>query len=217
MPLPAALALAKPFLAAAWGVLSKIPAWVWVALAAALAVWLYGAHERSEGRKEERAAWEKEKAQMVADHEAAINVKRGQVADWVLKGLADRDKLAAQQREREALYEQRVAEVNQRRTTYVTKVAAARCDLTRGVVLAFNDGAATANGEERGAGPAPADASPEAIDATAKVSLDHYTAAIGSTQAALGRCREQVIGWQEHWGLVVEWYAGLRQILEAVP
>lgn len=214
MPLPLALA---PIFKGALAILSKIPMWVWVALGAAVAVWFYGAHERSEGRKESDKHWKAVIEMKQAQHTAAINAKRMEIADWVLKGIADRDKLDAKLRAAERDYEARVAEQDQRRSHYVTPVAVARCDLTRGVVLAFNDGAAGANGEERGAGSAAPDPGAAIVDAASGVPLDHYTSAVAATQNALGSCRRQVIGWQEHWALVTGWYDGMRARLEAAP
>ena len=103
------------------------------------------------------------------------------------------------------------AQLAKERSARVTPQANARCDLTRGVIVQFNAGAAAANGAADASGET--EGTPDARDASSGISLDRYVAAIELTQANLGICRQQVRGWQKYCGaggLVDEWYAGIR-------
>ena len=54
--------------------LSRIPAWCWIALAAVIALWWYGHHQRAAGRAEgiavERHAWQPVAARLVQQNAA---------------------------------------------------------------------------------------------------------------------------------------------------
>lgn len=197
--------------------LAAVPRPVWYVLGAALALWLYTGWIDRGARKDERAkvnaTWEEKERVADARFAAEMNRKRGEVADWVLAGLATRDAHARELRESEIKHEAAFTDLANRRRNYVTEKAVRDCPVTRGMVMQFNSGAARANGT---VDPAPApDPAPGVADAPAGIALDRYTGRIEDTQAALGSCRGQVLGWQRHWSDVTAWYAGLARILES--
>jgi hypothetical protein len=198
--------------------LVPLKAWLWLAAAAAVAVlaWRVDANIRADERGKVNAVWQKRQAEAEKAYQEQIAHLRGEIADWVLKGLADRDAAAAALRTEMARHDQTFEQLKQRSAAYVTPEAVRRCDLTRGVILQFQSGAARANGE---ADPSPAaEPGAAAVDAPSEVPLDRYTAAVTETQSALGACRVTVVGWQKHWDLVTRWYEGLREkVNECIP
>lgn len=188
----------------------------WAIAAAIAAAWLWlGWHDhslRAEERTEVNAQWEERQREAQAKFDAAMDVKRGEVSDLVLAGLARRDAHAGELRQSQADHDAKFAALAARRPTYVTQKAVADCSLTRGVVLQFNAGAARANGAVDP--PSASQPGADAVDAPARIALDRYTRAVEDTQSALGTCRLQVTGWQQHWVDVGLWYASLARILD---
>jgi hypothetical protein len=193
-----------------------VPLWAWVAAAALVSGWLWlGWHDhaiRTEVRAEVDSEWAEKQRAAQAAFDAKMQAKRGEVADLVLAGVARRDAHAAELRQAQADHDEKFAALAARRSVNVTQKAIADCSLTRGVVLQFNAGAARANGAHD-ASPA-AEPGADVVDAPAGIALDRYTRAIEETQSALGTCRGQVIGWQQHWADVGLWYASLARILD---
>lgn len=211
--IPAPLLLvAKPAL----DFLKGIPWWVWAILAAvAFHFWDRGVYARDQVAKND-AMHEERAKQAAAAHAAKVAQLRGQISDWVLQGIKWRDEGAAKLRAEMNAHDLTFDQLKKQRPIYVTPAAVARCDLTRGVILQFNAGAAAANGEAHPAGPP--DPGAGALDASSEVPLDTYAAAVEETQRSLGACRIQVTGWQQHWASVTTWYDGLRaKVNECFP
>lgn len=193
-----------------------VPWWAWAGAAALVSAWLWlGWHDHAlsaKVRAEVNAQWEERERAAQAKFDADMTRKRGEVADWVLAGVARRDEHADELRRAKQDHDAKFAELEARRPTYVTQKAVADCALTRGVVMQFNAGAARANGAvDPSAASQPA---PGAVDAPAGITLDRYTGSVEATQSALGTCRLQVTGWQQHWADVGAWYARLATILD---
>lgn len=208
------------------GFLAKIPIQVWVALGLIAAVWFAAwridawleardQRSRAEERAKVNAAWDERKRVADAHFSAEMNRKRNEVSDWVLAGLATRDALARELRGAELALVDAFDELHNRRPFYVTEKAIAGCTLTRGVVMQFNAGAERANGRVAAPdAPGAAQPAPDAVDEPAGIALDRYTGAVEKTQLALGSCRAQVRGWQQHWLDVTAWYAELARTLD---
>lgn len=203
----------------AWGVVSRIarliPWQVWAALGVLVAFWGHGRYvEHATTQRvalEVNATWQKRMATAKANFAAEMDRMRGNVSDLVLAGISERDARDRQLRDVLAQMDQDFVDLKNRRPSYVTSKAIADCTLTRGVVLQFNTGAARANGAPRPASaPEPA---PGLVDEPAGIALDRYTGAVEDTQLALGTCRVQVTGWQQHWVGVTAWYDKLRATL----
>lgn len=203
------------------GFLGKIPWQVWAILGVSVAFMLWlGAHDRALTKKvtaERDTYWQGREKEANDRYAAEMNRKRGEVADLVLKGIADRDALEKKLREQNAAAERKFTELENRRSAYVTPLADSRCIVPRGFVLQFNAGAAEANGAPEPHGSAAADPGADLVDAASGIPLSAVSRVATDTQAALGKCRTQVIGWQEHWANVLVWYASLTEILKGSP
>jgi hypothetical protein len=187
----------------------------WAAAAAIATAWLWlGWHDhalRTEERTEVNAQWEERQRAAQAKFDAAMLQSAARSPTWC--SPAWRARCARRElRQAQADHDAQFAALAARRPSYVTQKAIADCSLTRGVVLQFNAGAARANGAHD-ASPA-AEPGADVVDAPAGIALDRYTRAIEETQSALGTCRGQVIGWQQHWADVGLWYASLARILD---
>lgn len=198
-------------LLAAKAVLSKVPPWVWEALAALIlaaalfvtgVLWLarHDAEIRDqtgkyyEGREAiATAAWERKLTATNARLERATSNAEMQAAQL-------RAELAKAQQDGQAA--RAAAEAERKRN--VTPAANRDCQLHAGVILQFNTSAARANGVDPANDPATASARAFAVDAASGISLDTYVAAVDGTQGALGACRAQVIGWQKYWSTILE-------------
>lgn len=184
--------------------LGKIPLWVYAVIAAVLliiaavitgVVWLD--HHDEHTRETEAASWKAREAQRQADAERAITDVNRKLEHADQNARAAKEKGDAALAERERQYTARIAALKKEQSDNVTPAAIAACDLHRGVIVQFNDGADSANGNDVAVDPAAAAARHEAADEPSGISLDTYVSAIGETQAALGSARGQVIGWQE--------------------
>lgn len=205
----------------AWTVLKLIPWQVYAVLGIGLAAyWWLSAHDQAieERVTKERDAYH-QGLQKKANDQAKARLARAQaeIADWVLKYVAVRDDLESQLRGEKKKLAEANADLKVLRSKNVTAYANSRCNLTRGAVLQFNAGAASANGTATSPTPAAPPTGPDLVDAPADISLDSFVAAINDTQAALGDCRIQVKGWQQFWSNVVTpWYKSLDQTLQGV-
>jgi hypothetical protein len=205
-----------------WGFLKRIPWQVWAVLAAGLAfmIWL-GVHDHALTKKvtlERDTYWQGREKEANDKYAADLNRKRGEISDLVLKGLADRDALEKKLHDQAMAADVKFNELKNRRSNYVTQTANSRCDLTRGVILQFNSGAARANGAPEPVDSRATDPGADLVDRSAGVSLDTLSAGIESTQKALGKCRNQVIGWQQFWStVVVPWHDSLARTLKGSP
>lgn len=207
------------FITMAFGFLKAIPWKVWAVLGAVAAIWIWlGVHDRALTKRvegERNAYWQGREKESNDRHADDMNRKRGEISDLVLKGIAEREALDKKLREQAAADAEKFEKLKNRRPDYVTPLADSRCALTRGFVLQFNAGAAAANGTPDPHDPAAPQAGAELVDAPAGVPLSTASGAVSDTQAALGQCRRQVTGWQEHWAQVEAWYASLLRILTA--
>lgn len=74
------------------GLARAVPGWVWGALAAALALFLWGNHREASGRTAERARWERRVAAAEAEA-AALRAQRAQAVADAVAARAERDRL----------------------------------------------------------------------------------------------------------------------------
>ncbi len=188
--------------------LAKVPREFWIAGAAIVAiliafnVWL-DAHDEGIRADDAKKYEAREKAANEAAEKRAAALARQLELATAAAAIAA-EKSAKEAAQREAALHQRITALEKARQTDVTPEANRRCDLTRGVVLHFNAGAAAANEPAGGGESAAAPGADRGdVDASAGVSLDTFAGAIEQTQSALGTCRNQVTSWQTYHATVI--------------
>lgn len=167
------------------------------------------------GRAEASAEWsvkwnQREAAWKAASarEEARYAAGRAQVEEDARRRLAT---LQAQLEAAREIARKARQDLDLSRSRYVTAQADAGCVVPVGFVLYHNRAAAIAAGQ-----PPPAaspDPTPSVADAPSGTPLSTVAQAAADNLAALGECREQVTGWQEHWKLTQAWHAGLSTAL----
>ncbi len=200
------------------GFLRRIPWQIWgiVGTAAMLIIWLnyHDAALAAKVTKERDDYWQARETKAnkdYADNLVAIHRKL-EIADGNARDASARHALELAARDKKHAADFAVLE--KRRAENVTAKANADCNLTTGVILQFNEGAARANGSDAARAAAATGPGAGAVDAPSGITLDTYVAGVEGTQGALGACRNQVIGWQSYQANVIKpWIASTLEAL----
>ena len=195
------------------GFLKFIPLKVWLALAivaaVAFAIWRVYSTGLEEGAARKDAEWsEKWTARetawkaLAAREEARYASEKAKVEDDARKAIAILQARldAARELAKRARQDLEIA-----RSRYVSAKADAACVVPVGFVMFHNRAAAIASGQP-GASGAP-EPGPSIADAPSGTTLSTVAAVNADNLLALGECRTQVLGWQEHWKFTERWHA----------
>lgn len=188
--------------------LRTVPWQVWAILATGLALWFWlRTHDAALTKKvtdERNAYWQAREDKANADYKLALGALQLKLDTSLSTARAAAERHAAELAAKETKRRAAVTALALERKKNVTAKANADCQLTRGVILQFNKGAASANGSDVAEAAGPAGAGSESVDAPAGITLDQLVAGVNATQAALGTCRDQVVGWQTYHANVVK-------------
>lgn len=204
-------------------ILKLVPLKVWIglALAAAVAFGLWRVHSEgfAKGKAEAEAEWQvkydRREAELMAAQarqerlwrdEKAKAEGEAQAAIATLQKRLDAAKAAVNAARRD---------LEIARSRYVSAKADAACVVPVGFLLYHNRAAIAALGQRDPA--EPAEAAPGTLDAPSGTTLSTVADTTAANLLALGECRNQVLGWQEHWKLTERWHASLSQTLGGSP